>query len=193
MHIQKIDLPIPPLHHMLPLPFEGLVQISQGFNGPYSHFAWRALFDDSNRTDMIQDDRFAVDFLLEPNTPIRAVMAGTVQYALDCFTEYYEGIDRDIGLRCRTNSLIIDHLDGTSSLYSHLNTGSICVKAGENVSQGMYIAQTGKSGWIGLDPHLHFELMALTRTLLRRSLPVTFEGYTGPLEHRLLFPEENFK
>jgi hypothetical protein len=55
------------------------------------------------------------------------------------------------------NYVIIDHLNGEYSLFSHLKQGSIRVKVGQEVKQGEIIAQMGASG-DALFPHLHYEL-----------------------------------
>lgn len=55
------------------------------------------------------------------------------------------------------NYVIIDHLNGEYSWFSHLKQGSIRVKVGQEVKQGQIIAQMGASG-DSLFPHLHYEL-----------------------------------
>ncbi|MCA9985968.1 MAG: M23 family metallopeptidase, partial [Anaerolineales bacterium] len=47
------------------------------------------------------------------------------------------------------------HGDGTKTLYAHLN--SVNVAAGQTVSQGELIGETGHTG-NSTHPHLHFEL-----------------------------------
>ncbi len=51
----------------------------------------------------------------------------------------------------------IDHGNGYSTLYAHLQPGSIMVKAGQYVRQGQRIARMGASGW-AYGTHLHFEV-----------------------------------
>jgi len=50
----------------------------------------------------------------------------------------------------------INHLDGFSSIYMHLD--SYVVSAGQNVSQGQKIGYVGKSG-VATGYHLHFGIM----------------------------------
>ncbi|EGT3616656.1 peptidase M23 [Clostridium perfringens] len=75
-------------------------------------------------------------------TPILASKAGTVVEA---------GWNTAYG-----NMVIIDHGDGTSTLYGH--SSSLAVQAGQHVSQGQVIAYVGSTGY-STGPHLHFGIM----------------------------------
>ncbi len=55
------------------------------------------------------------------------------------------------------NYVLIDHGDGSSTLYAHLHYMSITVYSGESVSQGQIIGKIGSSG-NSTGPHLHFEV-----------------------------------
>ena len=52
--------------------------------------------------------------------------------------------------------ILLQHADGTQSLYAHLNAYQ--VKVGERVLAGQKIGQMGKSGRV-TGPHLHFEII----------------------------------
>jgi murein DD-endopeptidase MepM/ murein hydrolase activator NlpD len=79
-----------------------------------------------------------------PDRPIWAVADGVVAFSG--------------GVRCCEYGLfiVIEHADGFSSLYSHLDR--LDVYEGQRVSRGQYIGWGGSTG-ISTGPHLHFELM----------------------------------
>jgi peptidoglycan hydrolase CwlO-like protein len=63
--------------------------------------------------------------------------------------------------------VIIDHHDGTKTLYAHMQAGSRTVKAGDEVTQGQVIGIVGNTGNVSPRPtssnplngtHLHFEV-----------------------------------
>ena len=53
------------------------------------------------------------------------------------------------------NHVVIDHGNGFTTLYAHLNT--IFVRRGENIGRGDQIGSVGNSG-NSTGPHLHFEI-----------------------------------
>lgn len=55
----------------------------------------------------------------------------------------------------RGNYIVIDHGNGTQTLYQHLST--IEVRVGQNVKQGQRIGGVGNTG-VGTGSHLHFEV-----------------------------------
>ena len=84
----------------------------------------------------------AIDILMPIGSPVVAVADGVVESA--GWHAYGYG-----------NVIMIDHGDGTKTLYAHLN--SVNVAAGQTVSQGELIGETGHTG-NSTHPHLHFEL-----------------------------------
>lgn len=76
--------------------------------------------------------------------PVYAVKSGTV--VLTQALTYSYG-----------NYVMIDHHDGTYTLYGHGQSGSICVSTGQQVSQGQQIMRVGSTG-NSTGPHLHFEV-----------------------------------
>jgi len=55
------------------------------------------------------------------------------------------------------NTIIIDHGDGITTLYAHINTRGILVTTGQFVEAGKQIAKAGMTG-TATGPHLHFEV-----------------------------------
>ena len=52
--------------------------------------------------------------------------------------------------------VVINHLDGFSSLYGHMT--NFVVSEGQYVKRGQLIGYTGSTGW-STGPHLHFEII----------------------------------
>lgn len=71
------------------------------------------------------------------------------------------------------NYIIIQHDDGNYTLYAHLATDSILVKAGDVVKQGQVIAKVGSTG-NSTGPHLHFEV---------RLGENTYKAHVDPLDY----------
>lgn len=89
------------------------------------------------------------------STVVIATKAGTVTEASNtCDNNGYYGNTCGGGYG---NYIIIDHGDGTSSLYGHLYPDSIQVSVGDTVEQGEKIALIGNAG-SSTGCHLHFEI-----------------------------------
>lgn len=84
---------------------------------------------------------YGVDFAANQGTSIYATKSGTVVKATK----------EDVNGNC----VMIQHTDGTASLYAHLS--SFAVSYGDTVSQGSVIGYVGSTGW-STGPHLHFEI-----------------------------------
>lgn len=76
--------------------------------------------------------------------PVYAVKAGTVVLTQRLTTSY-------------GHYVLINHHDGTYTLYAHGQAGSICVSDGQSVSQGQQIMRVGSTG-NSSGNHLHFEV-----------------------------------
>lgn len=81
-------------------------------------------------------------------TPIVAARGGTVNHAGEHF--YANGTPTGYGL-----AVILDHADGTKTLYAH--NSRVHVAKGDKVTAGQRIADAGATGNV-TGPHLHFEL-----------------------------------
>jgi Peptidase family M23 len=74
------------------------------------------------------------------------------------------------------NYVIIDHLNGEYSWFTHLRQGSVRVRIGQEVKQGEIIAQMGASG-DSLFPHLHYELRTGVGVKEVQGLPSYFTNF----------------
>ena len=95
-------------------------------------------------TQLLHDGN-AVDFGAAIGTTVEASAAGTVIIAKG------SGYNGGYG-----NYIVINHTDGSQTLYGHLS--SLSVSVGDTVSQGQTIAKSGNSGK-STGPHLHFKIM----------------------------------
>jgi murein DD-endopeptidase MepM/ murein hydrolase activator NlpD len=120
-----------------PLAKSGTYQISQGFNGGFSH----------NRPG----NRYAIDIPASIGTDIAAARAGVVVQVQD---QYQSGGVSKL-LRSKTNYLTLLHEDGTFGIYLHILANSVRLKPGDAVVAGQVIARSGNSGY-STGPHLHF-------------------------------------
>ena len=55
------------------------------------------------------------------------------------------------------NTVIINHGNGLTTLYAHMQNGSLRVSAGQRVTRGQQIGRIGGTGYV-TGPHLHFEV-----------------------------------
>jgi murein DD-endopeptidase MepM/ murein hydrolase activator NlpD len=85
-----------------------------------------------------------VDIAAKHGTPVRAAAAGVVSLADDSF-------------QLHGKTIVIDHGQGTSSIYLHLS--QIDVSPGNTISQGQIIGRVGATG-IATGPHLHYAVYA---------------------------------
>lgn len=91
-----------------------------------------------------------VDFACSGGTPIYAVKAGTV--ITSKALTYPNGSYKSYG-----EYIVINHHDGTMTLYGHMQSGSRCVSEGQAVAQGQQIGRVGSTG-NSTGNHLHFEV-----------------------------------
>ncbi|MBQ7118076.1 MAG: M23 family metallopeptidase [Clostridia bacterium] len=77
--------------------------------------------------------------------PVVASASGTVVTAYSGWSGY-------------GHTVVINHGNGISTRYAHMQPGSICVRAGQYVYQGQQIGRIGSTG-NSTGPHLHFEVL----------------------------------
>jgi hypothetical protein len=74
------------------------------------------------------------------------------------------------------NYIVIDHLNGETSILAHLKKGSIIVTIGDIVFKGQEVGQAGNSG-ASDTPHLHYQLQGTSGQLGGLGLPAQFLNY----------------
>ena len=169
------------------LPFDrsqNEISISQGFDGPYSHNHF------SIRT-VDYDLRYALDFVLPLGTQILAARKGIVRYIFNG-RGYYEGSDPIEGRKVVAASAVLAHTDITGfpatvySMYQHFDPESLQVGVGQTVESGQPLAKTGRSGWIGENPHLHLHFQYHAnrpgKGPIVSTIPFVLNGYKGELD-----------
>lgn len=124
---------------VIPPPYQAgkSYQVTQGFNGRYSH---------SGRGSV-----YAVDIAMPVGSHIHAVKAGLVADARDTFTvggaaSYF--LDK-------ANHVTVMHEDGSYAVYAHILQGSLKVDTGQRIEVGQALARSGNTGF-STGPHLHF-------------------------------------
>ena len=91
-----------------------------------------------------------LDLVGPPRAPVKAAAAGVVAEHWPAPNGYYKGHPIYGGL------IVIDHLDGTLTLYGHLST--TYVGEGDRVRAGEIIGRQGNTG-VSTGEHLHFEVI----------------------------------
>ncbi len=74
------------------------------------------------------------------------------------------------------NYVIIDHLNGETSILGHFKQGSIIVSVGDTVVKGQEVGKAGNSG-NSTEPHLHYHLQRTSERLIGVGLPAQFLNY----------------
>jgi hypothetical protein len=111
--------------------------------------------NDSCCNDHVNDDKWAWDFANGGGFQIVAARGGTVTH-LKINSTSGCGSSSCVD---QANFIVIDHGDGTQSVYLHLKGGSLAsgVSCGSTVQQGQALANAGTTGWSTGD-HLHFQV-----------------------------------
>lgn len=124
--------------YSLPYPKGAKHLLIQGSNSHYSH-----------------KDELSLDFKMKSGSEICAARSGRVIAAK--FTSNKGGLKPEF--MSEGNYIIIEHEDGSTANYWHLQFNSGYVKAGDTVQQGQLIALSGNTGYSAF-PHLHFQLFS---------------------------------
>lgn len=129
--------------HEIPFPIGFRALVTQGFHGYRSHKS---------------DQPYAIDFKCEEGEPIVASRDGVVW-------EIKEDSDSgcsDASCLPQENFVILDHGDGTYTLYNHLLFQGAMVKPGQQVCSGQVVGLCGNTGYSD-GSHLHFSLLDASR------------------------------
>lgn len=149
--------PEPPDGYYLPLPCGMAVNCTQGNNGATSHNGLHA---------------YAFDFGVPLDTPIVAMAAGVVANIYDDTVPgdpCYDGGGPECGPA--GNLVIVQHGDGSSTLYKHLNV--VQVGVGDDVERGQQLGLSGTTGY-STGPHVHAMRMESCGNLTCQSIPMEF-------------------
>ncbi len=139
------------VEYHLPFRIGESYRVNQGWFGPYSHFG---------------QSSYAYDFGLPSDTPVVAAASGVVAYVQDGLTKC-----GGPSLVEAANYVVINHADGTATLYSHLSKSEAVV--GERVFAGQEIGRSGRTGYTDCAAHLHFARQA-QGAAFTQSRPVYF-------------------
>ena len=93
--------------------------------------------------------KFGYDFLTPIGTPIYAARAGLVTQVEE---SHFDGQVAATGF---DNLIVIQHDDGTTTLYGHLTHDGAVVSVGDRVLQGALVGYSGNTGNTNNKPHLH--------------------------------------
>ncbi len=143
-------------HCIYELPFEPgeRVEVSQGYNGKFSHTGF---------------NKYAIDWEMPQGTLVRAARGGLVVRTKQDSDRGGGSMDYDH----YNNYVLIRHDDGTLGQYCHLKKGGVLVKPGQAVAVGDPIAHSGNTGFSS-GPHLHFCVFMARSGHEGVSIPVKF-------------------
>lgn len=104
-------------------------------------------------SSMSHENELSFDFKMKKGSKICAAREGVVINA--------RGDSRDGGLKDANysdgNFIIIQHSDGSTAYYWHLDTDGVYVKVGDTVKKKQVIGASGNTGYTAF-PHLHFQV-----------------------------------
>ncbi|MCJ8267851.1 MAG: M23 family metallopeptidase [Psychrosphaera sp.] len=137
--------------------------VVQGFNGGYSHRGF---------------SKYAVDFAMPDGSKIYAAREGIV---VDTeFKNHRGGASRRYARYA--NFVVIQHSDGSTGEYYHLQQYGVFVRPGDKVERGQLIGSSGSTGFTSL-PHLHFAVYKAMSDGDTQSLPIKFLAQRGVVEN----------
>jgi murein DD-endopeptidase MepM/ murein hydrolase activator NlpD len=135
--------------------------------------------DQSTAVDLVRDaplpEHAAVnaDFA-SYRQPIVADGPGLVVVVVDGVPDNPPGLVN--GYDMHGNYLVIDHENGSYSLFAHLIPGSSRVRQGQRVAMGQLLGLCGNSGKSTM-PHLHWQVMDAAEAHRARGVPIRHKPY----------------
>ena len=113
-------------------------------------------------------------------TDVLAAADGTVVFVRDDMPEEIPGPDPlhvKEPIDYAGNQVVVQIRPDVWAVYAHLQTGSVNVRVGEQVTTGQVLARLGNSGNTNA-PHLHFVLTDHPNFVIARSVPFVLNHYT---------------
>jgi len=123
------------------------------------------------------DGQWAWDFDVNEGEEVWSASTGTVSHMRMNMTE--GGCDESY--ITGANYVVVDHGDGTSITYVHLQADSSPLEVGDEVVPGMLVARVGLTGYVCGD-HLHLEVFSTCGSSYCPSVPATFADYGDPAQ-----------
>lgn len=119
---------------------------------------------------------WAWDFALQEGEEIWAASAGVVTHLkMDSMSG-----GCDPAFSSSANYVTIDHGDGTSIAYLHMQGGSSPLSVGETVEVGDLVARVGETGW-ACGAHLHLQVMETCGSYYCQAVQASFADYGDPV------------
>lgn len=129
--------------------------VGQGYNSVLTHFGYMA---------------YALDFLTEEGENVLAARDGVVVNVVDNFNK---GCPEPECVAF-TNSILIQHSDGTFGNYAHHQYKGARVKVGDTVKVGQVIALAGCTGYCSVS-HIHFQVQKPEKGKPYMTVPALFK------------------
>jgi murein DD-endopeptidase MepM/ murein hydrolase activator NlpD len=122
--------------------------------------------------------KYAVDFSMPDGTELYAAREGVV---VDVESRHrLGGASRKYA--AYANFVVIEHSDGSTGEYYHLQQNRVFVRPGDNVKRGQLIGLSGSTGFTSV-PHLHFAVYKALPDGDTQSLPFRFISATGIVDN----------
>lgn len=188
-------------YHPLHLPFLGNWIVSQGYDGKITHKGdWSKALD-----FVILDDEMKTYGNLGLNCEDfycfgKPVLAPADAYVVEVVDYIDDNPIGEVNTKLNWgNTIILNHLPGLYTKFSHLQKFSIRVKKGDYVKRGDVIASVGNSGR-SPEPHLHFQVqtnpyigsktLPYPLAIFKNTQTKRIEVFTTPEEGKIICPPE---